>query len=569
MIERTHQNLPVYADIDLETLQQRVNARRQRHGQALQAFTGIRQSVKPLFKTPLQTIQRLPKRYILHTVVALVVPVALGLSQLPTRPLFEPATSSVDVAQSPLGLGPVTIETNLPDGSRIGDPPIPRDAIPVPLSLTSRSEALAPVVVPAQTIVNSEIKLRNGPGLEYDEVQRLDGGESLQVIGRYGEWLHVSQGNQGEFWVARELVDISDSAIYTLFEVQDSEIPPPPPPKVAQVRETGLNLRDGPGTNYVGMTKLEAGETISLIEQYQDWIRVANDDIEGWVSAEYLDMVPGVIERVPTTENIPDPNPALVGTVNANSVNLREGPGTAYGKAGAIDSGSQLDLLARYKDWFKVQTASGSTAWVFGELLNVEPMAQRRVPYTSNIPALPAPAPAPVVASRSGGSTAAPARSSSNTTTSPAPAPAAPAPVAPAPAPAPAPVAVPASGDVAGFALQYVGYPYVYGASGPGAFDCSGFTSYVYRQFGVYLPHNAAAQFSTAYGANVGSMANLAPGDLVFFAGTAGPGISHVGLHIGGGRVVHALMPGYGVQVTSLYESYWISHYAGAIRPYR
>ncbi|NJO85080.1 MAG: C40 family peptidase [Blastochloris sp.] len=106
-------------------------------------------------------------------------------------------------------------------------------------------------------------------------------------------------------------------------------------------------------------------------------------------------------------------------------------------------------------------------------------------------------------------------------------------------------------------------------ALNPGGFDCSGFTSYVYRQFGVHLPHNAAAQFSTAYGASVGSIANLAPGDLVFFAGTAGPGISHVGLHIGGGRVVHALMPGYGVQVTSLYESYWISHYAGAIRPYR
>jgi cell wall-associated NlpC family hydrolase len=93
--------------------------------------------------------------------------------------------------------------------------------------------------------------------------------------------------------------------------------------------------------------------------------------------------------------------------------------------------------------------------------------------------------------------------------------------------------------------------------------------TYVYRQYGVHLPHNAAAQFSTAYGARVGSINNLAPGDLVFFAGTAGPGISHVAMYIGGGRIVHAMSPGLGVQVSNVYSSYWLSHYAGAIRPYR
>ena len=58
-------------------------------------------------------------------------------------------------------------------------------------------------------------------------------------------------------------------------------------------------------------------------------------------------------------------------------------------------------------------------------------------------------------------------------------------------------------------------------AASPRGFDCSGLTSYVYSKFGVSLPHNAAAQFNTAYGASVGSMDNLKPGDLVFFKGTA------------------------------------------------
>jgi cell wall-associated NlpC family hydrolase len=62
-------------------------------------------------------------------------------------------------------------------------------------------------------------------------------------------------------------------------------------------------------------------------------------------------------------------------------------------------------------------------------------------------------------------------------------------------------------------------------------------------------------------------MDNLQAGDLVFFAGTAGHrGISHVALYIGGGRIIHAMTPRYGVQVSGIYDRYWVSHYVGGIR---
>jgi cell wall-associated NlpC family hydrolase len=476
-----------------------------------------------------------------------------------------------------MSLGPIT-HNHTGDGVVMGDPPIREtDAIPVPLSLTSRSEALAPVVVPATLAAEERIKLRNGPGLEYDEVTRLDSGTELQIIGRSGEWLQVREA-PGEplHWVASEMVSMPAGAIHSIFEVQPADIPAAPPPKVATVSEEGLNLRDGPGTEYVSMTKLEEGQTISLVEQYQDWFHVAGDDFDGWVHADYLQAEEGIVARVPVTETIPDANPALAGLINADQVNLRRGPGTVYGGLDKINAGAQVNILARHDDWFKIETGYGQQAWVFGDLLDMPPMVQRRIPYTNDIPAPPAPA-APIIASNRGGASSA---NSGATAAAPAPAPAAPAPApaAPAPAPAapapapPAPAAqtyVPASGDVAGFALQFVGHNYVYGGASPGAFDCSGLTMYVYSQYGVYLPHNAAAQFSTAYGAPVGNVNNLAPGDLVFFAGTAGPGISHVAIHIGGGRIVHAMSPGLGVQVSNVYDSYWISHYAGAIRPYR
>ncbi|NCC31255.1 MAG: NlpC/P60 family protein, partial [Chloroflexia bacterium] len=133
-----------------------------------------------------------------------------------------------------------------------------------------------------------------------------------------------------------------------------------------------------------------------------------------------------------------------------------------------------------------------------------------------------------------------------------------------------APVSVPASGDVASYAVQFIGSRYVWGGSSPRGFDCSGLTSYVYRQFGVNLPHSAAGKYSTRYGAMIGSMGSLAPGDLMFFANTGGRrGITHVAIYLGGGRMVHAMTPSYGVQASSIWSSYWQNTFVGAIRPYR
>ena len=100
---------------------------------------------------------------------------------------------------------------------------------------------------------------------------------------------------------------------------------------------------------------------------------------------------------------------------------------------------------------------------------------------------------------------------------------------------------------VASYATQFVGNPYVYGgASLTGGADCSGFTMAVYANFGVSLPHNAAAQ--SGCGTPV-SLSDLQPGDLLFYDN--GGGIGHVALYIGGGSVVHASNPETGIKISA------------------
>ena len=102
--------------------------------------------------------------------------------------------------------------------------------------------------------------------------------------------------------------------------------------------------------------------------------------------------------------------------------------------------------------------------------------------------------------------------------------------------------------QIASYATQFVGNPYVYGgASLTGGADCSGFTMAVFSHFGISLPHNAAAQ--SGCGTQV-SLSDIQPGDLLFYDN--GGGIGHVTIYIGNGQVCHASNERTGITISSI-----------------
>ena len=118
--------------------------------------------------------------------------------------------------------------------------------------------------------------------------------------------------------------------------------------------------------------------------------------------------------------------------------------------------------------------------------------------------------------------------------------------------------------EVVAMAKKYLGSRYVYGGSSPSGFDCSGFTMYIYKQFGVSLPHSATAQSSK--GTKV-EKKNLQPGDIVFFTNyKTGKGIGHCGIYIGGGQFIHASTEKTGVITTSLNSGSHAKRYVTAVR---
>ena len=120
------------------------------------------------------------------------------------------------------------------------------------------------------------------------------------------------------------------------------------------------------------------------------------------------------------------------------------------------------------------------------------------------------------------------------------------------------------SQQIVDLALSYIGYSYTYGGTSPSTgFDCSGFTTYIFKQFGISLTRSSAGQYKND-GVEV-DKDNLQPGDILAFSPN-GSTVSHVGIYIGDNEFVHASTPKNGVLVSRLDSTYYINAWHGAKR---
>ena len=118
---------------------------------------------------------------------------------------------------------------------------------------------------------------------------------------------------------------------------------------------------------------------------------------------------------------------------------------------------------------------------------------------------------------------------------------------------------------VAQAAYNYLGEKYVWGSAQPGVgFDCSGLTSYLYNKVcGISLYRNSAAQSNNGYPV---SKSNLKQGDLLFFSTNGSGSISHVGIYVGNGKMIHASTPSTGVIISDIDSNYYSNTFVTARR---
>ena len=273
---------------------------------------------------------------------------------------------------------------------------------------------------------------------------------------------------------------------------------------VGTVNTDALRLRNEANTTSTILATASEGDTVVILEDAGNgWYKVDYNTVEGYMSGEYLT----VSAQADVTIGY-----GLVQT-GGSTLNVRSGPGTTYSKVTTLSDGAVVSIVGIDNGWYKIKTSSGATGYVSSEYMVTCKDSS---------------------GSRGDGTTAVAVASNSSM-----------------------------GQQIVDYAKQFLGVPYVYGGNGPNSFDCSGFTSYIYRHFGYTLNRTASTQLSNGVAV---SKSELQPGDLVFFRYNTSYPASHVGIYIGNGQFIHASTNKYQVQIDQLLTGHYANVYIAGRR---
>lgn len=284
---------------------------------------------------------------------------------------------------------------------------------------------------------------------------------------------------------------------------------------VGVVNADALHLREAPSTSSASLALAPTGVQIDVLEDAIDgWYKVQYNGKTGYMSADYLVVTTlngeAATEETVDEQETPETQEPQYGngkvTLNSGSLNIRAEASTMGARLGTIPNGAVVALTDYEDGWYYV-TYDDISGYISKDYVvaTTEPVTVVEHGVTG--------------------------------------------------------------ADVVAKAKEYLGYPYVYGKAGPKSFDCSGFTSYIYKLMGYSINRTASTQLN-GNGTPV-AREDLQPGDLVFFRDySCTKSASHVGIYIGNGQFIHASSSrsASGVKISSLSETWYANRYVGARR---
>lgn len=397
--------------------------------------------------------------------------------------------------------------------------------------------------------------LRENADTNGEILELLSRGEEVEVIEKTGDWYKVkARGITG--YLRQDLITINGEVVENNTTTQETEqtaentettsaeqttenteITEAETSNVEETIELGkkivvenTKLKIVPVINATDIIEVKKDEEVNVTEVINGWACIEVGTTKGWIRKEKLIKEEERVQEVvtPVQEVEQEPTQTVIKTlfVNTTTINLRKEANTTSEIVTQLPVNTAVDVLEEANGWSKVKV-SGKEGYILSSLLSTTKQETSR---SSTV--------------RTATEETKKEEKKTETTTTQK-------------------TETPVSGDnssVVTYAKQFIGTQYVYGGMSPSGFDCSGFTSYIYKQYGVSLNRTAAGQYSNGVSIN---RSDLQPGDLVMFGKS---GINHVGIYIGGGQIVHAANSSRGVTTDTINSGYYNNNYVGARR---
>ena len=323
---------------------------------------------------------------------------------------------------------------------------------------------------------------------------------------------------------------------------------------------SSVNFRSAPNTSSTSYGELKNGTKVNVVGVSSGWYKVTYNGKTGYIHPDYITLASSSAGTAIAPSNTVTSTTGTAGTVKcSSSVNLRSEANTSSSILAELKNGTAVTVVSTANGWCKV-THSGKTGYIKQDYVSTTGSASNNTSASTGLGELKNGTAVTVLSTSNGWSKVSYAgktgyisadylvTASSGTAISPSN--------------TAASVSISAKRQsVLNYAAQFLGVPYVYGGSTPSGFDCSGFTSYVFKNTVGSIPRVAQAQYDATTRV---SRDDLLPGDLVFF-GSSTSSISHVGIYVGSNQFIHAPSTGDVVKYSSLTGSY-ATRYQGAGR---
>ena len=384
-------------------------------------------------------------------------------------------------------------------------------------------------------------------------LEQLSQGDNIEILEKQGNWYKIkSKGITG--YLREDLIEVKneEKTVETSATVETEKQESTDNDKENNVQETtteetsseektkkvseDTKLKIVPAINATDILEVKKDEEVTITETLGDWVCIQTSTTKGWIRADKLKSVKEEKQEETKTEEQPqveEKQETLLkkAYVNTQTANMRKEANTASEILTSLTLNTEVEVYAEENGWSKIK-ANGQEGYISTALLSDKKTETSRSLET----------PRKKAESTTTENTSTKKETTTQSTTS---------------------ITAQTSGKgatVVATAKNYIGSKYVYGATGPNSFDCSGFTQYVFKLHGVSLNRTAAAQYSNGVAVD---RINLQPGDLVMFGKS---GINHVGIYIGGGQIVHAANPSRGVTIDTITSGYYNNNYVGARR---